>query len=517
MGPGDQESPKVDGDIVVWEDNHSGNWDVLAKDLATNRVFTVTDGLADERYPDISGNLVVWQDARNGPWAIYGAQLSGDTAGPAFPISSGPGDQINPRVSGSQVVWQSSAQALATTTPQNAVRWDIVGTDLATGGQFTATTNTTTNFYPAIDRGIVVWQSIVPTITLQLPSGRGRWDILGYTIATGTAFTVAEDLNDKTNPDINGDLVVWQEYLGGAALAPTGRGRWGIHGHEISSGRTFTVTDDLDDQTNPAIVGSTVAYADSNPNAILAPLGRGRWAIDSADVTTGVTQTISTALTDATLPAIASSHIVWQQLSQAGDSDVYGNVCRTTYSDVTPGAYFYAPVQWFACSGMISGYGDGTFRPYNNTTRGQLAKIVVLSEAWPINTAGGPHFADVPPSNPFYSFVETAYQHGIISGYRCGGPGEPCDAQNHPYFRWGNEVTRGQIAKIIVGAAGWAIDTTGGPHFVDVPPGNPFYAVIETAYNRGIVSGYSDGTFRWVNNAIRGQIAKILYGALSQP
>src|SRR5207245_85458 len=83
--------------------------------------------------------------------------------------------------------------------------------------------------------------------------------------------------------------------------------------------------------------------------------------------------------------------------------------CSTSYSDVHPADYFYTPVIYLSCHGAISGYADGTFRPYNNTTRGQLAKIVVLAEGWPINTSGGPHFSDVLTSNPFYMFIETPY------------------------------------------------------------------------------------------------------------
>ena len=90
----------------------------------------------------------------------------------------------------------------------------------------------------------------------------------------------------------------------------------------------------------------------------------------------------------------------------------------------------------------------------------------------------------MPAEQPFYTFIETAFNHGIISGYADGT------------FRPGANVTRGQFRKIIVGAQGWAIDTSGGPHFSDVPPSNPFYAFVETAFNHGIISGYADGTFR---------------------
>ena len=52
-----------------------------------------------------------------------------------------------------------------------------------------------------------------------------------------------------------------------------------------------------------------------------------------------------------------------------------------------------------------------------------------------------PTFRDVPESDPFYSFIETAYHHGIISGYTCGS--------NCLEFRTGNSATRGQICKIV--------------------------------------------------------------------
>jgi hypothetical protein len=183
------------------------------------------------------------------------------------------------------------------------------------------------------------------------------------------------------------------------------------------------------------------------------------------------------------------------------------------FADVQPTDYFYVPVQYLASRGVISGYADGTFRPYNNTTRGQLAKIVVLAEGWALDTTGGPHFRDVPPGSAFYSVVETAYNRGIISGYGCG---TGCRE-----FRPGANVTRAQLCKILVGAEGWAVATQGGPYFRDVPETDPFYAYIETAYSHNLISGYGCGVgcaeFRPGKNATRGQISKIVYGAVTQP
>jgi len=172
-----------------------------------------------------------------------------------------------------------------------------------------------------------------------------------------------------------------------------------------------------------------------------------------------------------------------------------------SFTDVQPTDYFYEAVRYLYCEGAISGYSDGSFRPYNNTTRGQLSKIVVLAEGWAINTTGGPHFSDVPAGSTFYEYIETAYNHGIISGYSDGT------------FRWGNNVTRGQLSKIIVLAEGWTLVDRTVATFSDVPVGSPFFSYVETAYCHGIISGYNDGTFRPGNNATRGQISKIVYEA----
>lgn len=179
--------------------------------------------------------------------------------------------------------------------------------------------------------------------------------------------------------------------------------------------------------------------------------------------------------------------------------------CVIEFTDVLPTDYFYESVLNLYCAGAISGYGDGSFRPYNNTTRGQICKIIVLAKGWPIDTTGGQIFSDVPPYNPFYEFIDTAYNRGIISGYSNG------------QFRWTNNITRAQLSKVVVLAQEWEIDTTGGPHFSDVPADDPFYGFVETIFQHNAISGYGDGSFRPYNNATRGQICKIIYQAISSP
>jgi plastocyanin len=155
-------------------------------------------------------------------------------------------------------------------------------------------------------------------------------------------------------------------------------------------------------------------------------------------------------------------------------------------------------VRHLYCEGVISGYADGTFRPYNNTTRGQMAKIVIIAFDYPIYIPPTPTFTDVPPTDPFYQYIETAAFNNIVSGYS--------DGTYRPY----NNVTRGQLSKIVVVAADWALENPPTPTFSDVPTTDPFYTYIETAYCHEIITGYADGTFRPGENATRAQISKIV-------
>ncbi|MFL5732805.1 MAG: S-layer homology domain-containing protein, partial [Chloroflexia bacterium] len=196
-------------------------------------------------------------------------------------------------------------------------------------------------------------------------------------------------------------------------------------------------------------------------------------------------------------------------LVPTGTATITRTPAPAQFSDVQTSDYFYTAVTYLASRGVISGYLDGTFRPYNNATRGQLCKIAVLAEGWPLYTPPAPTFTDVPRDQAFYQYVETAYQRGIISGYA-----------DHT-FRPGNNVTRGQLSKIIVNARGWAQYAPTTPTFRDVPAAQAFYPYIETAYRHAIISGYDCGAgcleFRPSNNATRGQISKIVHLAVTQP
>ncbi len=206
----------------------------------------------------------------------------------------------------------------------------------------------------------------------------------------------------------------------------------------------------------------------------------------------------------------------------------------TRYSDST--SPFEPFVEALSSSGTIEGcdrVSTGSFRPLScfdpadrfsfgtNTSakRGTVAAWAVRGANLAFDASGPAHFNDVPPNHPYYREIETAFRHGVLSGYSCGGPGEPCPGA---YFRPNNDVTRAQTAKIIANAHGWPQVQNPTPTFNDVPFGSTFYGYVEACALRGLISGYSCGGvgepcpgayFRPGNSVTRGQLTKFVYYA----
>jgi hypothetical protein len=133
----------------------------------------------------------------------------------------------------------------------------------------------------------------------------------------------------------------------------------------------------------------------------------------------------------------------------------------------------------------------------------------------------------VPPGSTFHPYITCLACQGIINGYPCGGPGEPCNIANDPYFRPNNPVTRGQLAKIVSQSAALN-DTVPGNRqtFQDVPPASTFWLYVERLAMRNAMSGYPCGSpgepclpsdslpyFRPNAYATRGQFSKIVSNA----
>jgi hypothetical protein len=213
-----------------------------------------------------------------------------------------------------------------------------------------------------------------------------------------------------------------------------------------------------------------------------------------------------------------------------------GPACVFNFNDVGAGDPFYTYITWMACHGYVSGYSCGApnepcpgfyFRPIADVTRGQLLKMAVNAAGWTLVTPATPTFEDVPRGATFYQYIETGARHGVISGYTCGGPGEPCvPPLNRPYFRPAHNITRGQLSKVLALARGYVLPAPDPPTFRDVPVDQPFFRYIEAMAAHGVVSGYTCGGsgepcpgayFRPNNDATRGQVTKFVTLAFDGP
>lgn len=326
-----------------------------------------------------------------------------------------------------------------------------------------------------------------------------RPTILHWNGATWVAVTVPDSGSDNSGLY---DVSIW-----------SANDVWAV-GSVASEGPSLTLTEHWNG-TSWSIVPSPNVGSDSNSFEAVAATSSGNiWAAG-------------------TYYAGNSSHPLFERYSLGCDtpsptpsatatptSTATPGACSVQFTDVPTNHTFYSYINCLACQGIIGGYADNTFRPGNDVTRGQIAKIVSNSAGFS-ESHSTQTFEDIPTNHTFYPFIERLASRGIIGGYACGGPGETCGAGSKPYFRSNSNATRGQLAKIVCKAFNCS-GTPSGQTFEDVPTSHTFYTEISQLYALGAINGYQCGGpgepcgagnlpyFRPGANVSRGQTAKIV-------
>ena len=88
------------------------------------------------------------------------------------------------------------------------------------------------------------------------------------------------------------------------------------------------------------------------------------------------------------------------------------------FPDCNPNEWYAPAVTYVSNKGLITGYDNGTFGPYDNITRGQLVTILWRMEGKPVSSSAG--FSDVSSSDFYYSAALWAQKNGVIKGYGDG-------------------------------------------------------------------------------------------------
>ncbi len=179
-----------------------------------------------------------------------------------------------------------------------------------------------------------------------------------------------------------------------------------------------------------------------------------------------------------------------------------------TFPDVNPSDWFYSYVEDLVVLGVVNG-SMPAYRPADNVNRAEMAKLVVEAFEIDLVSPATATFKDVAMGTWYFEYVETAYAHGIVGGYK------DTEGTLTGFYGPGDSLTREQAAKMIVLGAPLDINTNCGPSFPDLAMNQWSYEYVETLYVNSVIDGYPDGTFGPGKNINRAEIAKIVSNAMA--
>ena len=171
-------------------------------------------------------------------------------------------------------------------------------------------------------------------------------------------------------------------------------------------------------------------------------------------------------------------------------------VSAASFSDTT-GHWAENVIDKWSDAGVVNGYSDGTFKPDNNITRAELAKVI--STARQYTTAADINFSDVDADAWYAEDLSKCVAEGVIGGYEDGT------------FKPENNVTREEAAAMLQRA--YQVNAHGLISFADTASISPWAETAVTALvGAGVINGYEDGTFRPADSITRAEVVKILDG-----
>lgn len=169
-----------------------------------------------------------------------------------------------------------------------------------------------------------------------------------------------------------------------------------------------------------------------------------------------------------------------------------------SFPDVKSNVYYYEDVQNLSGRGVINGFPDGTFKPGNNITRGEVA--IILAKILNLNTGNvkNPGFKDVPTSHKYYGAIAALVEAGVIHGY-----------EDNTY-RSNNTLTRAELAKVLSDGFGFKEEVYKGGKFTDVVAEAWYANYVETLLTNSITAGITHTTFEPKSHVTRGQMASFV-------
>lgn len=106
--------------------------------------------------------------------------------------------------------------------------------------------------------------------------------------------------------------------------------------------------------------------------------------------------------------------------------DLPDGMYKASFPDVDSDAWFNKYIGYLEDKDVLSGYEDGTFRPMDTITRGEISAVIARAQRYDLISYNG-IFTDVTENDWAKDYIETLADKNIVSGYEDGtfGPYSP--------------------------------------------------------------------------------------------
>jgi beta propeller repeat protein len=404
--PGPQFSPRISGNLVVWEDwrdianvqsdiyaydlsvDSDGdgipNWKETTKPSPDPAEILLTDTYWPEEFPDVSGRTVVWMD------------LGRDT---------GVGDTVD-------------LYALTIDGPTRVA---------------VATDPPTFRYHPRVDYPLVVWEDY--SNDADGPTGGGLTDnpdIYLYHLERGIGGPVAASAAIEEWPDVSGNRVAYVKHRATVT-----------HYDQYGTPYEWPVFNIWVQQSGPEGMTGVCSFTD-------VPATSWAWKHIEAAVAHGVVQGYTDGTYQPAWTVTRDQMAVYIARALAGgDGNVPAGPATPTFTDVDTGFWAYKYIEYAVSEDVVKGYDDQTYHPTESVNRGQMAAYIGRALAGGDSffatyvPPGGASFPDVPADFWAYKYVEYIADAEVTQGYP--------DGKYHPEV----DVTRDQMAVYISRAFGY--------------------------------------------------------------
>ena len=165
------------------------------------------------------------------------------------------------------------------------------------------------------------------------------------------------------------------------------------------------------------------------------------------------------------------------------------------------GHWAQATIQKWLDSGKVSGYPDGSYKPDSNVTRAEFVKMV--NGIIDFNKKAAITYKDVPSTEWFYDYIGVAQEVGYISGY------------SSDKFGPNDYITREQAASILSRIQYLDNNEAAIDKFIDNLSISAWAkGSVGAASNAGFISGYTDKSFKPLNNLTRAEALTMIDNVL---